>query len=273
MQHIKNLLAGIVIGVANTIPGVSGGTMAVVLNMYDKILNAVSLKKLKDNLAFLICLGLGGIIGILAFSKIIVILLNTYPLILNYIFIGLIIGSLPIIFKHAKYSNEQNTIKSWNFIFGIVTFSIMVFLSFAEKGNLTNSSLSDMGGMSTAVAIYLFIAALVSSVAMLLPGISGSLLLLIFGVYAVIMEAIDNFYMPVLLPVAFGVGIGILAGIKLIRELLNRFPQPIYLSILGLMLGSIFPIWPGFSFSIQGVIAILLAIIFGLLAYFSARSK
>ncbi len=271
MNHVKNFLAGMLIGIANTIPGVSGGTMAVILNMYDKLLNAVSFKNLKKNLPFLVTIGLGGVVGILAFSKVIVVLLNDYPLILNYIFIGLIIGSLPIIIRHSK--KGYGKIKLYNCIFGLVTFGLMIWITVVESGNITNQSLADMGGLSTSLIIYLFVASFISSVAMLLPGISGSLLLLIFGVYAVIIESIDGFYFPILIPVALGVGLGILIGVKLIRELINRFPQPIYLAILGLMIGSIFPIWPGFQISFQGILAIILAVAFGAVAYFSSKGK
>ncbi len=271
MNHIKNFFAGMLIGIANTIPGVSGGTMAVILNMYDKLLNAVSLKNLKKNIPFLAVLALGGAVGILAFSKVIVALLNNYPLILNYIFIGLIIGSLPIIIRHSK--KGYGKIRSYNYIFGIITFGIMIWITVAGNGNITNQSLEDMGGISTTLIIYLFVASFISSVAMLLPGISGSLLLLIFGVYAVIIESIDGFYMPILIPVGLGVGSGILIGVKVIRELINRFPQPIYLAILGLMIGSIFPIWPGYEFSLEGILAIILALAFGIVAYLSSRGK
>ncbi len=271
MEYIKNIIAGALIGIANTIPGVSGGTMAVILDMYDKLLNAFSLKNLKNNLGFLTLLGIGGILGILGFSKVIVRLLEEYPLILNYIFIGLIIGSIPIILKNAK--NSSKTVKVYNMVYGVITLSIMIWLSFSSSSDITNKSLEDMGGMSILLGLYLFAVSFVSAIAMLLPGISGSLLLLIFGVYAVILESIDGFYFPVLIPVALGVGLGVLAGIKAIRELLNRFPQPIYFAILGLMVGSIFTIWPGFEVSTQGFIAIGLGIFFGLIAYFFSRNK
>ncbi len=270
-EKIKTIIAGVLIGVANTIPGLSGGTMAVILDMYDKILNATSLKNIKANIGFLLLLALGGGLGILGFSNVIIILLDNFSMVMNFIFIGLIFGSLPLLIRHAKESSSR--IKPVNFIFTIATFTLMIYLTFAQSTTISNQSLEEMGGVTFGLLAYIFIASFVSAIAMLLPGISGSLLLLIFGVYAVIIQAVGTLNFIILAPVALGVGLGVLIGIKLIRELLNRFPQPIYFGILGLMVGSVFPIWPGFKMGLEGIVAIILALAFALLSYFSGKGS
>lgn len=100
-------VAGVLIGVANIIPGVSGGTMAVILKVFDRMIEALSLKNLKQNWLFILCVGVGAGVGILAFSKAIKFLLLHYPMATNFTFIGLILGSIPMIFKRAKEGSKQ----------------------------------------------------------------------------------------------------------------------------------------------------------------------
>ena len=103
MTWILYIIFGVIIGVANIIPGVSGGTMAVVLNIYDKLIDSVSnfRKDFKKSIMFLLPIGIGAVLGIVAFSKLIEFLLTNYPLATNFFFIGLILGSIPMIFKRA----------------------------------------------------------------------------------------------------------------------------------------------------------------------------
>ena len=115
MAFIKNLIAGAVIGIANIIPGVSGGTMMVILNMFDKIIEAVSSfrKNVKKNILYLLPILIGAAIGIIAFSKGITFMLDNYPVIINFFFMGLIVGSVPLVFKSAYKKDTQYTSSRW----------------------------------------------------------------------------------------------------------------------------------------------------------------
>ena len=103
MNYIINALKGIVIGVSNVIPGVSGGTMAVVMGIYDKIIYSVNnfFKDIKKNILFLGSLGIGAVVGILLFTNLIDYLLKSYNEQTNFFFIGLILGTAPLLFKKA----------------------------------------------------------------------------------------------------------------------------------------------------------------------------
>lgn len=269
MEQIKTFIYGALIGIANAIPGVSGGTMAVILNIYDKILYAVSLKNLKQHLAFLIPLALGAVAGIFALSNVIVSLMDSHAMLLNFCFIGLVLGSIPSIYKKAK---DQKT-KPRNVILGVIALAFMIFISILNQGDISNKSLEDFGGVSMQFCLWLFITVAISTIAMILPGISGSLMMLLFGVYAVVMEAVADINLILMIPIGLGVLTGLFVGIKVIKKMLRFHPQALYFIILGLVAGSIFAIYPGFTPSVEGFISLGGLVLFALMAYFLSSRK
>ena len=268
-ETIKTFIYGALIGIANAIPGVSGGTMAVILNIFDKIMYSVSLKNLKNNLKFLIPLALGAAAGIFALSNVIVTLLETHAMLLNFCFIGLIIGSLPSIYKKAS----ESTIKRRNIILCIMAFAFMIFMGTLNQGDFANKTLDDMGGMTVGLCTYLILTVCISTIAMILPGISGSLMMLLFGVYTIVMGAIADLNFLLMIPIGTGVLCGLFIGVKVIKNMLTSHPQALYFIILGLVAGSVFAIYPGFTFNADGLISLAGMIIFALAAYFLASRK
>lgn len=127
MDAIKIILKGMVIGVSNVIPGVSGGTMAVVMGIYDQIIESINhfLKQPKKYLQFLIPLGIGAGVGILIFSRVILWLFEFYPMATNFLFIGLILGGCPLLYKEAS----KTKIKPMNWIYFIITLLILLVFS------------------------------------------------------------------------------------------------------------------------------------------------
>ena len=271
MEFIKSILYGIAIGISNAIPGVSGGTMAVILNIYDKILFAVSLKNIKKNLGFLIPIGIGGAVGIFALSKVIVPMRDNFPMILGFCFIGLIIGSLPIIYRHAVRPGEK--LKTKNVVVCCACFALMVSMSLMDQNTLVNKSLEELGGMNIQLCVFILLGTAISAVAMIIPGISGSLVMLLMGIYTVVIEAVSTFDFAVLIPTVIGSAAGLIVGIKVIKKFMRFHPQMLYFGILGLVVGSLWPVYPGFEFGVQGIIAILCAIFFGAAAYLTSRGK
>lgn len=269
MEYLKNFLYGALIGIANAIPGVSGGTMAVILNIYDKILYAVSFKNIKKHLLFLIPLTLGAISGIFLLSNVIVSLMESHAMLLNFCFIGLVLGSIPSICKKA--GAEQ--VKGRNALLGVLAFAFMLMISYFNQGDITNKSLADFGGMHAGLFFWLFLTSAVSTVAMILPGISGSLMMLLLGVYTVVMEAVADLNLLVLAPAALGVTVGLISGIKVIKRMLRFHPQALYLMILGLVAGSVFAIYPGFSPDAEGFLSLAGLAVFALLAYVLSSRK
>lgn len=269
MEYIKNFIYGALIGIANAIPGVSGGTMAVILNIYDKILYAVSIKNLKKHLMFLIPLGLGAIAGVFALSNVIVSLMDSHAMLLNFCFIGLVLGSIPAIYKKAR----DQKLKPRNLALGVIAFGFMIFISYLNQDEIANKSLADFGGISFTLCLWIFAAVAISTVAMILPGISGSLMMLLMGVYAVVMESVADLNFIMLIPIGLGAVCGLIFGIKVIKKMLRFHPQALYFIILGLVAGSVFAIYPGFAASAEGFLSLGGMAIFGLLAYFLSSRK
>lgn len=269
MEYVKNFIFGALVGIANAVPGVSGGTMAVILNIYDKILYAVSLKNIKKHLQFLIPLALGAVAGVFALSNVIVSLLTSHAMLLNFCFIGLVLGSIPSLYKKAR---NQKT-KPRNVVLGVIAFAFMLFISYLNQGEISNKSLADFGGISITLCLWLFAAVGISTVAMILPGISGSLMMLLFGVYAVVMEAVADLNFLLMIPIGIGVLTGLFVGVKVIKKMLRFHPQALYFIILGLVAGSIFAIYPGFVPSLEGFLSLAGFAVFALLAYFLSSRK
>lgn len=270
MMYLKYLLSGAIIGVANIIPGVSGGTMAVVLNLYDKLIGAFSnlRHRWKDSLKLLIPVVVGAGLGIVAFSWLIKFLLEKFPLATNYFFIGLIIGSIPMIFHRATYKG----FRPLNLIPFALALGLMVGLAFVSQDDSATELIRKLDAASAAK---LFFFSIIAAAAMILPGVSGSMILMIFGIYTSVLTAISEMNILVLLPVAVGVIVGIVGGAKLIGLFLKRCPQATFWTILGLILGSLFALFKntGFSFSVEAIFAILLLLFGAVVAFLFSTDK
>ncbi len=269
MEYIKTAIHGMLIGIANAIPGVSGGTMAVVLNIYDKIMYALSLKNIKENLKFLIPLAIGAVLGIFLLSNVIVAAMENFPMILNFCFIGLVLGSLPAIYKRAKGDKIHNR----NWIFFALGLGVMIFMTFVSPDATANKSLAEFGGVDASLCIWFAFTGAVGCIAMILPGLSGSLVLLLFGTYGAIMESIATFNFVMIGATGIGVLLGGIFGIKVIKKMLRFHPQALYFAILGLMVGSMIIIWPGFTMNAQGIAAVIGFVAFTLIAYLTSRGS
>lgn len=267
MKHLRDFIYGIILGIANVIPGVSGGTMAVILNVYDDILYAISWKNFKKHIPFLGILGAGVIIGILLFSRAITYLLQHFELPVYYSFIGLIIGSTPMIYKKA--CNEK--VKPRNLIVFFLSFGFMVVVAMLNKDSISGNTLEDVGGPGLFLYLWLFASSLISTIAMILPGISGSLVMLLLGTYTISMEAIATMDLATLTPIGLGVMLGGFLGIKFVKTLLRFHPQALYFGILGLITGSLFTIYPGPPVGSQGVICLILMLVAIVLAYIFSK--
>ena len=269
MEYLKSTLHGLLIGIANAIPGVSGGTMAVILNIYDKIMYAISPKGLKENLKFLVPLGIGAVAGVFLLSNVIVAAMENYPMILNFCFIGLVLGSLPAIFKRAKGDGIHNR----NWLFFALGLGVMIFMTLVNPEATTNKTIAEFGGVDAGLCIWFAFTAAIGCIAMILPGLSGSLVLLLFGTYGAIMESIATFNFILIGSAGIGILAGGAIGVKVIKKMLRFHPQALYFAILGLMVGSMIIIWPGFAANTQGILAIVGFVAFTLIAYFMSRDR
>jgi len=250
MENFTTFLKGIVLGLANVVPGVSGGTMAVVLNVYDKIINNITTRGLKKHFFFFICLVFGMFIGIVAFSGIISFLFSNYTLYTTYFFIGIILGSIPMIYKKTKSSNLD--------IFSVII-AIIFFLSLVIINKLPESdSILNVTNFDFKVSSMMFVAGAIAAFAMIIPGISGSFLLLVLGVYETVIGSISSFNLFVLIPFGVGATVGLLLGLIIVKYLLSRCPKQTYMAILGLVIGSISTLYLPIPLNINGLFSILI---------------
>jgi len=210
--------------------------MAVILNIYDAILLGLTKENIKKSLPFLIPLGMGTLVGIYTFSQLITSLLEDHRILLTFAFLGIILGSIPAIYFRARYEKA----KPKNVSLGLLALVFMIALAYISNSTSSGVAFFSVESGNPVFYIWLFISSTLAMVAMLLPGISGSLILLTLGAYTVAMEAIAHFQWNILFVLALGVLIGGYAGVKGIQNMLKNHPQALYFIILGLVVGSLF---------------------------------
>lgn len=275
MKTIKLFAIGIILGVANVIPGVSGGTMAVVFGIYNRLIDLISLnvKKIFSQWKFILPLGAGLVTGVLLFSKIITFLFNKFPIQTNWFFIGIILGSIPMIFTHWLNAKKEiplpiqtpfpqqtlqllqipqtqltpsKKIPISSIICCVISLAIMI-LMVIFKSEKPETQITP--GFSLYNAIVMFVGLAIAAIAMIIPGISGSFIMLALGIYSTVIGAIDSFNIYLLIPGALGAIAGLLCGAKLVRILMSKIPSQTYGIIFGLILGSVFVIFPTAGYS------------------------
>lgn len=289
MNMVQLLFIGIAIGMANVIPGVSGSTMAVVFNIYDRFVNAITLniKKLIENRRFVIPVVGGMALGVLLFSKLITVLYENFPVQTDYFFTGLIIGSIPMLFSFMtkKQDGQKFTAKKTISVVICALAGFAVLIGFGLLGSDVDTAKEmskSLPQWTIPLALHIFAAGFVGAIAMIIPGISGSLLMLIMGVYPIVMKSIPALFVPsqtlraffLLLPNGIGVLAGLLCGAWIVKTFLRIAPNQTYAVIFGLIAGSAIQLFPGIK-GISGVlsgIACLLCVLTGIfLAYFSSK--
>lgn len=250
MSKIKwsNLWKGFAMGTTDLVPGVSGGTIALLLGIYDDFIRSISgifSKRFWESLKFLIPIGLGMVIAIGVLSKLINYLLSTHTVPTMFFFVGLIGGIIPYLLKTSKFKQTFSIQHYILLLLGIVIIVVITLLNNGDKH--AGETLS----LNSGLIIKYFIAGMCASSAMLLPGISGSFMLLVFGVYGTVMFAISEFMslnfaaIPVLLTVGLGVICGFLFSSKLIQYLLSYYTFLTYALIIGFVVGSLYAVFPG----------------------------
>lgn len=237
---------------ADSVPGVSGGTIAFVLGFYDKFIKSLNdiifgnKKERKEAIGFLIKLGIGWVIGMILATLILTSLFESHIYAVSSVFLGFIAFSIPFIIKEEKKCLKG---QYKNIIFSVMGILIVFLITYFNP--VSGGSGVNIGSLSLGLGIYIFVVAMIAISAMVLPGISGSTLLLIFGLYIPIMNAIKEFlhfnfkYVPALFIFGFGVISGIILIIRLIKRALEKHRSKTVYLILGLMIGSLYAIVMG----------------------------
>lgn len=243
---VKSILKGMVIGIANIIPGVSGGTMMVAMGIYDKLIHCIThlFSEFKKSVLFLFPILIGMGVAIVASSFGLEYLFAHFPIQTNLLFIGLIVGGLPAIWKNVK----GNKVQAGHVIAFVLFFALVAGLAILGE---TEGSAADLS-FSFLNVIKLFGVGIIASATMVIPGVSGSMVLLLMGYYNPILTAINDFIRSlvafdmdgilagfgILVPFGIGVVVGIFAIAKLIEIIFEKFPLYAYWAIIGLIVAS-----------------------------------
>ena len=219
------IIKGFFFGVANIIPGVSGGTIAITMGIYEEMISSISgfLKNPKKSIMYLLPIGIGAVLSILLMSKVISFCLDRFPAPTNLFFIGLIVGGIPLLTRKVKGA-KFNPINAFLLL---LTFSIIMFMTFSDGGG----SNIDLSNVTFGKMILLFIVGMIAAGCMVIPGISGSFVLMLLGAYQPVISVIGdltNFShlghnLSILIPFGVGVVVGIILIAKILEFLFNKY--------------------------------------------------
>ena len=243
---LKLIFQGMAVGIANIIPGVSGGTMMVAMGLYDKLIHSITHLKseFKQALKLLVPIFLGAGIAIVGLSRLFEYLLENHPIPTNFAFCGLIAGSLPFIVKKVKgHTVTIGKLIPFLLFFGVV---ILMAIMGEEAGTAADVSLSILN------VVKLFAVGVIAAATMVVPGVSGSMILMLLGYYDVILMLINDFVdavlafnlseifrlVIILAPFGIGVIVGIFLIAKLIEFIFAKAEVHAYYAIIGLILAS-----------------------------------
>lgn len=277
MFRWTNLFRGFLMGICEIIPGVSSGTMALLLGIYDQFLGAISRivsRHFKNAVLYLLPLVIGMGIAILTMSSLMDYLLTEHMVPTHWFFIGMVLGVIPMMFSISNYKTE---FRPAHYIMMGLVIVLLYWMSTVSDTAAPAESID----ISVPVMIGLFFSGMLASAVMLLPGISGSLMLLILGAYPVIMRAISEFtsFNFAVLPILIATGLGIVSGLLLasrgIQFLLRNYTYIMYAAIIGLLFGSVFPLYPGLPDAAGTWIASIVSLAAGLSisTYMGSKNK
>lgn len=267
VEYLKYFLCGLVFGTANVIPGVSGGTMLVVFGIFDRLTDAISgVKRIFKNFPFLLTFALGAGAGILVSAKVISQMFTSFGVQTNMFFIGLILGGIPLIYRLGTAEKKPKPLCVVPFV---IAMAFVIALAVLEKLNIFSLTAETVEGFDLVFSLKMVGSAAVAAVTMIIPGISGSFVMMLLGVYETIIGALSSFNFYVIIPFAIGAVVGIVVGAKLISMLIAKNRLMVYSALMGLVIGSVYAILPdGFGFNLQtgyGFVFLLLGVIASLL--------
>lgn len=240
MRFIKSFFQGILIGAGAILPGISSGVLCVIFGIYENLLDCVLnfFKNIKENFKYLFPIGLGSIIGVVLFGNILKYLFFAYPIQIKFIFIGLILGSIPSLIKE---STSKTKFKPYYLIFTLITLLIGIFLVILEQ-KISKFNDTDYN------FLFLVISGFFMSAGIIIPGVSNTLILMLLGIYELYLDAVSIIYLPFLFPLLIGIFLGSIFFMKLTKFLLDKFYPQTFFAIIGFTLGSVFILYPRFFF-------------------------
>lgn len=270
LNHLVVALKGMWIGGTMTVPGVSGGSMAILLGIYDRLIFSISkfTKDIKNNIIFLVEFVLGAGVGLVLFSQFILMLLQKYTMPTSYFFLGAVAGGIPLIIKEANIKKSdflnKKTGKYDHYTVGkVLLYILYAFIGIgfvylislipegvfvANESGIQNFLIKIAGGVIVAIAL-------------VLPGISVSQMLLMLGLYEEVFGSIKNFDILPLIPLGIGLVAGIILSTLAIGKAIEKHPQATYIIVFGFVLGSLPKLFPGMPNGSDIFVCLLTAIL------------
>lgn len=246
LDTITNAIRGFLMALADSVPGVSGGTIAYLLGFFDKFIYSLnylikgSRAERKKAIVFLLKLGIGWVIGMILSISLLAGLFEEHIYSISSLFLGFLIAAIPIM---AREESEHLRGKPRNLVWGLLGMLVVVLLSSIKLGGTVDAT-----NLSIGMALYVFIAGALAISAMVLPGISGSTLLLGFGLYMPIVTGVKDILhgnfasFGLIMIFAIGIVVGILTTLRGIKKLLDNKRSAVVYAILGMMVGSLYAI-------------------------------
>ena len=250
---ILNFIRGFCMALADSVPGVSGGTVAFLLGFYDQFINSLntlmsgSMAEKKQAIIFLMKIMVGWVIGFVMAVSILASIFDTHIYKISSLFMGFILFAIPVVIMEEKHNMKKDMP---SILAGIIGILLVAFITYFNPISGQGTSI-DLTNLNISLIIYVFVSAMFAISAMVLPGISGSTLLLIFGLYVPIISAIKavltlNFaYLPILIVFGFGILVGIASVVRIIKWALEKHRSIMIYFIIGMMLGSFYAIIMG----------------------------
>ncbi len=273
MKNIILVIKGFIMGIANIIPGVSGGTLALTMGIYENFIGAIShfFSNLKENIKFLLPIFIGIGLSLLTMSNVITASFDKYPIPTTLFFMGLVIGGIPMLFSKIKGTKEVK--KPMSYVILFLTFLLVMVLAFSKEifgGTLGNADFSNLNILSY---LNLTLIGTIAAATMVIPGVSGSLVLMLLGYYFPIVNVIkelthfNNIGSNILIAGFFGVGvlIGIVLIAKLIEWLLAKFETFTYFGVIGFIIASVLAIPVSVYHEVSNIVYTVPQVIIGII--------
>ena len=256
MDFLVSTFKGLIIGAGAILPGISSGVLCIILGIYEKLINSVLeiFKDFKKNFTFLLPIVIGTGIGFFLFGSLLNYFFNYYNTECKLLFLGLILGSIPSLFKEAN-KKKKFRVSFLFYTFISFTFGLLMFLL---ENKISNAYICIQNSF-----IFLFLSGFAMSAGVIIPGISSTVILMCFGTYYMYLEAISILNLNILFPIGFGLVCGSIFFLVLIRFLFNNYSYQTYYSIIGFVLGSIFVLIPN-TFNLLSIFLFILGLFIGL---------
>ena len=267
MFSLSLILKGFVVGSTMMVPGVSGGSMAMVLGIYDRLISSISsfFKDWKGCTMYLLQFGIPALVGIIICASPISAIIDRFPVVSMFFFIGLVFGSLPMLYKSARITKLD-----WKYVLSFaIGVAVVIAMAFLPPMGGDDVSLE----MSISTFLLQILTGIVVAVGFILPGISTSYLLLLLGTYDYVMLAIAELNVLALVPFALGFVLGVVLLTRILEICMQRFPQLTYMMIMGFLVGSLYTVYPGNPSGWEIPLSVLMFAIGFVIIYFVSKKE